>query len=165
MSDYELKSLFSETETTLNLSPPPRLSLSLSPGMQLCALETRKMDRNLEMSQRYPGPGRQQVLGSRGTWSLHGDKAQVSVSLLHLRVVSNWTLHIALWPALRSAGGGRQVVAVTECKWSPTWWLTSRCVFIPCLMTLSTASRPTHAAVLQKWATDNNPQWCVKGEH
>ena len=62
--------------------------------MQLCALETRKMDRNLEMSQRYPGPGRQQVLGSRGTWSLHGDKAQVSVSLLLLRVVSNWTLHL-----------------------------------------------------------------------
>ena len=87
--DSELKSLFSET--TLNLSPPasaqtPSLSLS-HPGMQLCALETRKMDRNLEMSQRYPGPGRHQVLGSRGTWSLHGDKRdQVSVSSL-LRVL------------------------------------------------------------------------------
>ncbi len=79
------------------------LSLSLSPGMQLCALETRKMDRNLEMSQRYPGPGRQQVLGSRVTWSLHGDKAQASISLLLLlRVVSNWTLHIV--PAPRERG-------------------------------------------------------------
>ena len=94
--------------------------------MQLCALETRKMDRNLEMSQRYPGPGRHQVVGSRGTWSLHGDKRdQVSVSLLLLllrilRVVNK----VVCWSCVlspRSLGGGRQVVAVTECKWIPTW--------------------------------------------
>ena len=94
------------------------------PGMQLCALETRKMDRNLEMSQRYPGPGRHQVVGSRGTWSLRGDKRdQVSVSrllILMLHVVNK----LVCWPCVlypRSLGGGRQVVVVAECKWIPTW--------------------------------------------
>ena len=161
MSDSELKSLFSGT--TLNLSPPPRLSLT--PACSSVHLKQEKWTEIWRWVSDTRALADNRCSGVGGTWSL-GHYTEIRPGLASASssvwwATGPWTLCLQLG----SAGGGRQVVAVRECKWSPTWWLTYRCVFIPCLMTLSTASRPTHAAVLQKWATDNNPQWCVKGEH